>query len=257
MISVLDASMKSASVSDLQKMGIEVEGLTDDMNEREREKILKNYRRKIANRESAKRSKIRKKAEDAKLLETATTLLADSASMRKTIRYLQKKVDNLHAENVQLRIRLGENDGVVVAPALLTMPEIQPAEIPPPIAAPTFVVKEAQKKRRGMLKVTSDASIATTFGVEAAHVAQQTTLKRFKGLQNTSPTTYDDVKQDKEIFIDGQPDYILESFWQSHATQRQEEQSSPFFMDNFSMYNFQDGEFVEPNPNSLEEPQLF
>lgn len=245
MLSLLERSMKkSASVSDLQAMGIEVEGLRDDMDEKEREKVLRTYRRKIANRESAKRSKIRKKAEDAKLLDTAKTLLADSATMRKTIKELQRKLDLLHAENVQLRIKLGEKGEIVDAPALLSMPAIAPVEVPPPVAPPTLVIKEAKKQKRGMMKVTSDASIATTFGDEPSLLTQP---KRFRGAGGSAagPSTY------------GEPDYILESFWQSHAMQRQEEQSSPFFTDNLTMYNFQDGEFVEPQHSALEQQRLF
>lgn len=245
MLSLLDSSMKkNTSVSDLQKMGIEVEGLTDDMDQKEREKVLRTYRRKIANRESAKRSKIRKKAEDAKLLDTAKTLLADSTTMRKTIKDLQKKVDVLHAENVQLRIKLAEKGEVVDTPELLSIPPVTSVEIAPPLAPTTLVVKEAQKKKRGMLKVTSDASIATTFGDEPLLLAQS---KRSKAGGNAAgPTTYG-----------GEPDYILESFWQSHAMQRQEEQSSPFFTDNLTMYNFQDGEFVDPHHSALEDQRLF
>ena len=61
---------------------------------------------KIANRESAKRSKIRKKAEDAKLLSSVARDLNDSASMLQTIKDLQRKVDELYGENVKLRRKL-------------------------------------------------------------------------------------------------------------------------------------------------------
>jgi hypothetical protein len=236
MLSVLDASMKTTtSVSDLQKLGIEIEGLTDDMEHKEREKLLRSYRRKIANRESAKRSKIRKKAEDAKLLDTAKTLLSDSESMRKTIKDLHKKVDQLHAENARLRIRLGENQGAGA-------PAVEPVNLPPPVEPPSLVVREAQKIRRGMMKVTSDSSIATNFDDELAlrGGTEQVAVKRSK---KDGKFTQSD---NKAAFNDGRADYILDSFWQSSATQRQEQSNSPFFTDNFVMYNFQDGEYVLP-----------
>lgn len=72
---VFDEFIKMVSVSELVKMGIIIEGLSDDMDVKECEKLLRMYRRKIANREFVKRLKIRKKVEDVKLFFVVEILL--------------------------------------------------------------------------------------------------------------------------------------------------------------------------------------
>jgi plant G-box-binding factor len=241
-LSALDESIKTASVRELAKMGITIEGLRDDMDAKEREKLLRMYRRKIANRESAKRSKIRKKAEDAKLLSAAETLLQDSASMRKTITDLQKKVDTLYAENVKLRMKLGEKVSED------TRPSIKPVNLPPEVEPPSLVMKEARKKKRGMLKSMSDSSIATTFEEEtrALPIEPSKVTKRAKGklatINEPKPLlTHDQLNHHNHL--DDDSGYILQSFLMNDSNRPGTD--SPFFTDNYAMYDFQDGEVVD------------
>ena len=240
-LSALDESIKTASVSELAKMGITIEGLRDDMDAKEREKLLRMYRRKIANRESAKRSKIRKKAEDAKLLSAAETLLQDSASMRKTIADLQKKVDTLYAENVKLRMKLGEKVSED------TGPSIKPVSLPPEVEPPSLVMKEARKKKRGMLKSMSDSSIATTFEEETLPIEEPSkATKRAKAKLATINKPKALLTQDQLNYHNHQDydsGYNLQSFLMNDSNRPGTD--SPFFTDNYAMYDFQDGEVVD------------
>lgn len=240
--------VKTISVSKLAKIGICIDGLSDDMDEKERDKVLRMYRRKIANRESAKRSKIRKKAEDAKLLSAAETLLNDSASMRQTIKDLQRKVDELYAENVKLRRRLGEevNDELEQ-----TRPSVN---LPPEVETPSLVMKEARKKKRGMMKSRSDSSIATTFGEEfrASEIEDLApTPKRGRVEQTASEvpkqtplnTQIDENKLLALPDAGGCSNFILENFLMQEGQRMDVE--SPFLTDNFAMYDFKEGEIVQ------------
>jgi hypothetical protein len=240
--------VKTMSVSKLAKMGICIDGLSDEMDEKERDKVLRMYRRKIANRESAKRSKIRKKAEDAKLLSAAETLLNDSASMRQTIKDLQRKVDELYTENVKLRRRLGEevNDELEQ-----TRPSVN---LPPEVETPSLVMKEARKKKRGMMKSRSDSSIATTFGEEfrASEIEDLApTPKRGRVEQTASEvpkqtpvnTQIDENKLLALTDAGGCSNFILENFLMQEGQRMDVE--SPFLTDNFTMYDFKEGEIVQ------------
>ena len=256
-LSLIDGEMKNASVKELAKAGITIEGLRDDMAPEEREKIIRTYRRKLANRESAKRSKIRKKAEDAKLLDTTKTLLADAKSMRQTIQDLQRKVDVLHAENVKLRRRLGENVG---ADGELMSSEIAhvPVNVPPEVETPSAVIKDTRKKlkrsmpsesdlpkkmapkRRGMLKSNSDSSIATNFGDNPQYAIAG------------APATAEVVEPYARAFKNGAVgggapqedaygDFCVDKFLNLLGSNNRAD--SPFFTDNL-MYGCQDGELV-------------
>ena len=243
MLSLLDGSLKTATVGELAKSGITIDGLRDDMDPKEREKLVRIYRRKIANRESAKRSKIRKKAEDAKLLSATETLLQDAAVMRETITTLQKKVDTLYAENVSLRRRLGEKvnmDEEMNPPSV-----IEPVNVPPEVETPSLVVKEARKKKRGMLKSQSDSSIATTFEEQEytepamKRVASVNTMNIRQGVpQVTIPPT-----QSKRVVCESairEPFHYVGLFNDLEVPR----EGSPFLTNNYSMYDFTDGEFL-------------
>ena len=223
-------------------------GLSDDMDEKERDKVLRLYRRKIANRESAKRSKIRKKAEDAKLLSAAETLLNDSASMRQTIKDLQRKVDELYGENVKLRRKLGEevNDELEQS-----CPSVN---LPPEVETPSLVMKEARKKKRGMMKCRSDSSIATTFGEEfrnsemedpvpvPARRAEQTVSEVAKQTPNTQITEKSSLNSPRDGW-----QTLFENFFMQKIT---EWIRNPTFADNFTMYDFKEGEIVKDDFSS-------
>lgn len=259
-LSLIDGEMKNSSVKELAKVGITIEGLRDDMAPEEREKIVRTYRRKLANRESAKRSKIRKKAEDAKLLDTTKTLLADAKSMRQTIQDLQRKVDVLHAENVKLRKRLGENvgaDGELMSSGIAHVP----VNVPPEVETPSAVIKDTRKKlkrsipsesdlpkkmapkRRGMLKSNSDSSIATNFDNPQYAIAD-------------APGTAEVVEPYTRAFYEngavggGAPqedaygDFCVDKFLNLLGSNNRAD--SPFFTDNL-MYACQDGELVNNN----------
>ena len=240
--------VKTMSVSKLAKMGICINGLSDDMDEKERDKVLRMYRRKIANRESAKRSKIRKKAEDAKLLSAAETLLNDSASMRQTIKDLQRKVDELYGENVKLRRKLGEevNDELEQS-----CPSVN---LPPEVETPSLVMKEARKKKRGMMKCRSDSSIATTFGEEFRNSEMEDPVpvpKRGRAEQTVSEVAKQapantQITEEKLLELTtagGCSNSILENFFMQENHRMDTE--SPLFTDNFTMYDFKEGEIVQ------------
>ena len=256
-LSLIDGELKNATVKELAKAGITIEGLRDDMAPEEREKLIRMHRRKLANRESAKRSKIRKKAEDAKLLDTTKTLLADAKSMRQTIQDLQRKVDVLHAENVKLRRRLGENvekDGETMSSEIAHMP----INVPPEVETPSAVIKDTRKKlkrsmpsesdlpkkmapkRKGMLKSNSDSSIATNFGDKPQYAiagapdtaeAAETYTRAFKQGAVGGSAPQEDVYAD----------FCVDKFLNLMGSNNRAD--SPFFTDNL-MYGCQDGELV-------------
>jgi regulator of replication initiation timing len=256
-LSLIDGELKNATVKELAKAGITIEGLRDDMAPEEREKLIRTHRRKLANRESAKRSKIRKKAEDAKLLDTTKTLLADAKSMRQTIQDLQRKVDVLHAENVKLRRRLGENvekDGETMSPEIAHMP----INVPPEVETPSAVIKDTRKKlkrsmpsesdlpkkmapkRKGMLKSNSDSSIATNFGDKPQYA--------IAGAPDTAEAAETYTRAFKQGAVGGSApqedayaDFCVDKFLNLMGSNNRAD--SPFFTDNL-MYGCQDGELV-------------
>jgi plant G-box-binding factor len=240
LLSLLDGPLKNANVSELAKAGIEVEGLSDNMDANEREKVLRIHRRKLANRESAKRSKIRKKIEDAKLLDTTKTLLDDQKSMRQTIKDLQKKVDLLHAENVKLKMKLAEK-GAAESELTVTEVALEPVNLPPEVETPSLVIKDSRKKRKGMLKSRSDSSIATTFDeapkqlqiFPAVNESKMPQAPRDSGLGKLSIPAHAKVDSD----------FVVGNFFGSMEAMRRSD--SPFFTDNLSMYDFQYGELVD------------
>lgn len=246
-LTMLDGPLRTATVGELTKLGISIEGLRDDMDPKEREKLVRMHRRKIANRESAKRSKIRKKSEDAKLLSAAETLLQDAATMRKTITTLQKKVDTLYAENVKLRQRLGDQVGEheEKPPSV-----IEPVELPPEVETPSLVMKEARKKKRGMLKSQSDSSIATTFeeaddpepAMKRVAVHETTNIRKHardgahanSGAKPPRHANGDRLLDDIQFGMDG--------FYGDFGNDIRS--ASPFLTNNYAMYTFNDGEIL-------------
>ncbi|ACO69448.1 predicted protein, partial [Micromonas commoda] len=68
-------------------------------------------RRKEANRESARRSKQRKKEESELLSSKAQELVRESATLRAELEKVQKHVDNLYEENTALRKQISKAGG--------------------------------------------------------------------------------------------------------------------------------------------------
>ncbi|RAL40352.1 hypothetical protein DM860_006422 [Cuscuta australis] len=75
------------------------------------EKELKRQRRKQSNRESARRSRLRKQAECDELAQRAEALKAENASLRAEISRMQSEYEQLTAQNASLKQRLGEVPG--------------------------------------------------------------------------------------------------------------------------------------------------
>nr|XP_043627711.1 bZIP transcription factor 16-like isoform X1 [Erigeron canadensis]XP_043627712.1 bZIP transcription factor 16-like isoform X1 [Erigeron canadensis] len=75
------------------------------------ERELKRQRRKQSNRESARRSRLRKQAECDELAQRAEALKEENASLRAEVSRLRSDYDQLLAQNASLKERLGEMPG--------------------------------------------------------------------------------------------------------------------------------------------------
>ncbi|KAK8341578.1 hypothetical protein V6Z12_A08G175800 [Gossypium hirsutum] len=75
------------------------------------ERELKRQRRKQSNRESARRSRLRKQAECDELAQRAEALKEENANLRSEVSRLKSEYEQLHAENASLKERLGEIPG--------------------------------------------------------------------------------------------------------------------------------------------------
>ncbi|GMJ12532.1 basic region/leucine zipper transcription factor 16 [Hibiscus trionum] len=71
------------------------------------ERELKRQRRKQSNRESARRSRLRKQAECDELAQRAEALKEENANLRSEVSRLKTEYEQLHAENTSLKERLG------------------------------------------------------------------------------------------------------------------------------------------------------
>ncbi|KAE9613268.1 putative transcription factor bZIP family [Lupinus albus] len=72
------------------------------------ERELKRQRRKQSNRESARRSRLRKQAECDELAQRAEALKEENASLRSEVSRIRRKYEQLLSENAVLKERLGE-----------------------------------------------------------------------------------------------------------------------------------------------------
>ncbi|MED6179538.1 hypothetical protein PIB30_001830 [Stylosanthes scabra] len=75
------------------------------------ERELKRQRRKQSNRESARRSRLRKQAECDELAQRAEALKEENASLRSEVSRIRSEYEQLAAENAALKERLGELPG--------------------------------------------------------------------------------------------------------------------------------------------------
>ncbi|XP_020081374.1 bZIP transcription factor 16-like isoform X2 [Ananas comosus] len=75
------------------------------------ERELKRQRRKQSNRESARRSRLRKQAECEELAQRADSLKEENASLRAELSRLRKEYDELLSQNTSLKEKLGEMGG--------------------------------------------------------------------------------------------------------------------------------------------------
>ncbi|KAL2334179.1 hypothetical protein Fmac_015392 [Flemingia macrophylla] len=76
------------------------------------ERELKRQRRKQSNRESARRSRLRKQAECDELAQRAEALKEENASLRSEVSQIRSEYEQLLSENSALKERLGEIPGV-------------------------------------------------------------------------------------------------------------------------------------------------
>ncbi|XP_019190897.1 PREDICTED: bZIP transcription factor 68-like [Ipomoea nil] len=75
------------------------------------EREVKRQRRKQSNRESARRSRLRKQAECEELAQRAEALKEENASLRAEVSRIRSEYDQLLAQNASLKERLGESSG--------------------------------------------------------------------------------------------------------------------------------------------------
>ncbi|XP_051137259.1 bZIP transcription factor 16-like [Andrographis paniculata] len=75
------------------------------------ERELKRQRRKQSNRESARRSRLRKQAECDELAKRADTLKEENASLRAELERAKSEYEQLRAEHASLQEKLGEHNG--------------------------------------------------------------------------------------------------------------------------------------------------
>lgn len=75
------------------------------------ERELKRQRRKQSNRESARRSRLRKQAECDELAQRADVLKEENASLRLEVNRIRSEYEQLLSENAALKERLGEQPG--------------------------------------------------------------------------------------------------------------------------------------------------
>nr|KYP34609.1 Transcription factor HBP-1a [Cajanus cajan] len=76
------------------------------------ERELKRQRRKQSNRESARRSRLRKQAECDELAQRAEGLKDENATLRSEVSRIRSEYEQLLSENASLKERLGEIPGV-------------------------------------------------------------------------------------------------------------------------------------------------
>lgn len=74
------------------------------------ERELKRQKRKQSNRESARRSRLRKQAECDELAQRAEVLKEENASLRAEVNRIRSEYGHLLAQNASLKERLGEDD---------------------------------------------------------------------------------------------------------------------------------------------------
>jgi hypothetical protein len=110
-------------------------------------------------------------------------------------------------------------------------------------------MKEARKKKRGMLKSMSDSSIATTFEEETRALPIEEPSKATKRAKAKLATINEPkalLTQDQLNYHNHQDydsGYNLQSFLMNDSNRPGTD--SPFFTDNYAMYDFQDGEVVD------------
>ncbi|CAA0820426.1 basic region/leucine zipper transcription factor 16 [Striga hermonthica] len=75
------------------------------------ERELKRQRRKQSNRESARRSRLRKQAECDELAQRAETLKKENATLKAELAHIKSEYEQLLAQNTSLKERLGELPG--------------------------------------------------------------------------------------------------------------------------------------------------
>ncbi|KAM7256542.1 hypothetical protein ACFE04_012283 [Oxalis oulophora] len=97
------------------------------------ERELKRQRRKQSNRESARRSRLRKQAECDELAQRAETLKEENVNLRLEVNRIRSEYEQLQAENTSLKEKLGETPGNEDGNKLSTQPdelssEVQPSE---------------------------------------------------------------------------------------------------------------------------------
>ena len=127
-----------------------------------RDRDVKTQRRKEANRESARRSKQRKKEESELLSTKAQELVRESTSLRAELEKVQKQANKLYDENLALRSQVTKAGGSLPPP----LPPVVPVKLPPPIKLPASLFKDIMGTPQPVKKEEAPATNASGAGAK-------------------------------------------------------------------------------------------
>lgn len=153
-----------------------------------RDRDVKTQRRKEANRESARRSKQRKKEESELLSSKAQELVRESTSLRAELDKVQKQAEKLYKENLELRNQV-EKAGGTLPPS---PPPLLAVQIPPPIELPASLFKESG----GVLNSAAAKK-------DASDAAEKVEKEKKATTQTKAPVTSAVVKADQNVLEEG------------------------------------------------------
>ena len=142
-----------------------------------RDRDVKTQRRKEANRESARRSKQRKKEESELLSTKAQELVRESTSLRAELEKVQKQANKLYDENLALRSQVTKAGGSLPPP----LPPVVPVKLPPPIKLPASLFKDIMGTPQPVKKEEAPATNASGAGAK-----EDTKEEREKKRQKTA-----------------------------------------------------------------------
>lgn len=137
-----------------------------------RDRDVKTQRRKEANRESARRSKQRKKEESELLSTKAQELVRESTSLRAELEKVQKQANKLYDENLALRSQVTKAGGSLPPP----LPPVVPVKLPPPIKLPASLFKDIMGTPQPVKK--EEAPVTNASGAGAKEDAKEEREKK-------------------------------------------------------------------------------
>lgn len=153
-----------------------------------RDRDVKTQRRKEANRESARRSKQRKKEESELLSSKAQELVRESTSLRAELDKVQKQAEKLYKENLELRNQVQKAGGTLPP----SPPPLVAVKLPPPIELPASLFKESG----GIL----NSAVAKK---DASDAAEKGEKEKKATTQTKAPATSVVVKANQNVLEEG------------------------------------------------------